>query len=60
MAAIDLKIHLDIDQIKEHLLAEGWRPVVLCRECMHRDKCFNAPEWYCADGERKEEIHEEV
>lgn len=36
-------------------------PVVRCRECVHREKCFKYckplydPDWFCADGQRRED-----
>ena len=33
MSAIDLKIHVDIDQIVERLKEEGWVIPVRCRDC---------------------------
>lgn len=36
-------------------------PVVRCRECVQREKCFKDckplydPDWFCADGQRRED-----
>lgn len=49
MSAIDLKIHVDIDQIVERLKEEGWVIPVRCRDCAHasesRRKIYGA--FYC-------------
>ena len=34
------------------------RPVVLCRDCLHEDcAMYHGPNWFCADGEKREERH---
>ena len=44
----------------EKLKPADVRPVVLCRDCKHRDNVRNGacmarrPDWFCADGEKRE------
>ena len=38
MAAIDLELHLELEEIMEALKAAGWAPVVRCRECKHGER----------------------
>lgn len=36
------------------------RPVVLCKDCLHEDcALYHGPNWFCADGERMEELKQE-
>lgn len=51
MAAIEMTLHLELEDIIERLKAEGWVPVVRCRDCKHYDcedgdqKCVKDAEW---------------
>lgn len=72
MAAINLTIHLEYDEVVERLKAEGWVIPVRCEDCKWWDKgswecahpghgfAVSTPDFYCADGEcREEEIANE-
>ena len=40
----------------ERLPAADVRPVVLCKDCLHEDcAMYHGPNWFCADGEKREE-----
>lgn len=71
MAAIDLQLHLELDEILAALQEAGWVRPVRCRECIHNRKAeyvdvavdceldhdfteWVSPDWFCADGERKD------
>ena len=61
MAAIDLQLHLELDEILKALQEAGWVRPVRCRECARRPVCRAAniwatppgDDWFCADGKRK-------
>ena len=65
MAAIDLQLHLELDEILAALQEAGWVRPVRCRECAvphnRRTGCpvlggkIPPDTWYCASGKRKEE-----
>lgn len=49
---------LDFNEIRE-ALSEYQPKIVRCKDCKHRLECgywiVNGDDWFCADGERKEE-----
>lgn len=65
MAAIELHVHLELDEIVERLKADGWVPVVRCKDCKYGSRCLlsniqckiydriHEPDWFCAGGEQK-------
>lgn len=41
---------------KNAVSAADVRTVVLCKDCLHEDcAMYHSPNWFCADGEKKEE-----
>ena len=71
MAAINLEVHLDFDEVVERLKAEGWVVPVRCRDCKwfgsagcaiqivdETDKPSESD--FCSFGERKEVMHDDT
>lgn len=48
-------IHDMLEEVEVYPAADV-RPVVLCRDCVHEDcAMYHGPNWFCADGEKREE-----